>query len=43
MTTVTKADLVDQIYDRIGCSKKEATDMVESVFEIIKLRLERGE
>jgi integration host factor subunit alpha len=43
MTTVTKADLVDQIYDRIGCSKKEATDMVESVFEVIKLRLERGE
>jgi len=42
MDTVTKADLVDQIYDRIGCSKKEATDMVESVFEIIKIRLERG-
>jgi len=42
MTTVTKADLVDQIYDRVGCSKKDATEMVEAVFEIIKQRLEHN-
>lgn len=40
---LTKADLVERVYERIRCSKKEATDMVESVFEIIKGRLEHGE
>src|SRR3989344_8283956 len=41
--TITKADLVEQIYERIGFSKKEATDLVELFFELIKDRLENSE
>ena len=40
---LTKADLVDRVYVRVGCSKKEATDLVEAVFEIVKGRLELGD
>jgi integration host factor subunit alpha len=40
---MTKADIVERIYEKVGFSKKEATDVVESIFEIIKGRLEKGE
>jgi integration host factor subunit alpha len=40
---MTKAEIVERIYERVGFSKKEATEVVESIFEIIKSRLERGE
>jgi integration host factor subunit alpha len=40
---MTKADIVERIYEKVGFSKKEATDIVESIFEIIKKRLEDGE
>ena len=40
---MTKADIVERIYEKVGFSKKEATDVVESVFEIMKTRLEGGE
>jgi integration host factor subunit alpha len=40
---MTKADIVERIYEKVGFSKKEATDIVESIFEIIKKRLETGE
>lgn len=40
---MTKADIVERIYEKVGFSKKEATDVVESVFEIIKGHLEKGE
>src|SRR5215467_3009679 len=40
---MTKADIVERIYEKVGFSKKEATDVVEAVFEIIKAHLERGE
>jgi integration host factor subunit alpha len=40
---MTKADIVDRIYEKVGFSKKEATDVVESIFEIIKERLEKTE
>jgi integration host factor subunit alpha len=43
MTTLTKADLVERIYEQVGCSKKEATEVVEAVFELMKRRLEGGE
>ncbi len=42
-TTMTKADLVDKVYERIGFSKKEAADLVESVFDIIKKQILKGE
>jgi integration host factor subunit alpha len=41
--TMTKGDIVERIYDKVGFSKKEASDVVESIFEIIKRRLEDGE
>jgi integration host factor subunit alpha len=41
--TVTKADIVERIYERVGFSKKEASEVVDSIFEVIKHRLERGE
>jgi len=40
---MTKGDIVERIYEKIGFSKKEANDIVESIFEIIKGRLENGE
>jgi len=40
---MTKADLVDLIYERIGSSKKEAGEIVEEVFRIIEDCLQRGE
>ncbi len=40
---MTKAELVERIYERIGFSRKEAVDMVELIFELIKETLERGE
>lgn len=40
---MTKADIIVRIYEKVGFSKKEATDVVEATFEIIKNCLERGE
>ena len=41
--TMTKADIVERIYEKVGFSKKEATEIVESIFEVLKGHLERGE
>ena len=44
MGTITKADIVEQVYSSLeGYSKKESADIVEVVFEKIKETLERGE
>lgn len=40
---MTKADIIEQIYEKIGFSKKESADIVELVFETMKETLERGE
>jgi len=40
---MTKAELVEEVYQKIGFSKKESADMVETVFDIMKETLERGE
>ena len=40
---MTKAEIVEQIYERVGFSKKESADLVEKVFEIIKETLRDGE
>jgi integration host factor subunit alpha len=40
---VTKADIVEHIYERVGFSKKESAELVERVFDIIKETLSRGE
>ena len=40
---MTKAEIVEQIYEQVGFSKKEAAELVETVFEIIKETLASGE
>ena len=40
---MTKAEIIARIYEKMGFSKKEATDVVEATFEIIKGCLEKGE
>ena len=40
---MTKADIVEQIYERVGFSKKESAELVEKVFAIIKDTLQSGE
>jgi len=40
---MTKAEIVEQIYERVGFSKKEAAELVEKVFEIMKETLSEGE
>jgi integration host factor subunit alpha len=40
---MTKADLVESIYQKIGFSKKESSDIVEMIFNTIKGTLEKGE
>ena len=40
---MTKAEIVEQIYERVGFSKKESAELVERVFDIIKDTLSDGE
>lgn len=40
---MTKADIINRIYEKVGFSKKDATDVVEAAFEIVKSELEKGE
>lgn len=40
---MTKADIVERIQQTIGGKKKEAADLVETVFSIMKGTLESGE
>jgi integration host factor subunit alpha len=39
---MTKADIVEALYEKIGFSKKEAADLVELVFDTIKATLSQG-
>jgi integration host factor subunit alpha len=41
---MTKADIIENVYEKVGgFSKKEAAEIVETVFDTIKETLERGE
>ncbi|RMD59527.1 MAG: integration host factor subunit alpha [Nitrospirae bacterium] len=40
---MTKAELVNEVYEKIGIPKREAAEIVESVFDIIKSTLASGE
>lgn len=40
---MTKADIVEALYEKVGFSKKEAADLVEMVFDSIKETLAKGE
>jgi integration host factor subunit alpha len=41
--TLTKADLADLLFEKVGLNKREAKDMVESFFEEVRKALEDGE
>jgi integration host factor subunit alpha len=40
---MTKADIVEALYEKVGFSKKEAADLVELVFDTIKGTLSQGQ
>ena len=40
---MTKADIVEKVYEKVGLSKKESVELVEKVFETLKETLESGE
>ena len=40
---MTKADIIESVYEQIGFSKREAADVVETLFETMKSTLEAGE
>ncbi|MCX7857661.1 MAG: integration host factor subunit alpha [Deltaproteobacteria bacterium] len=40
---MTKADIINDLYERLGYSKRECANIVESLFDIIKEALSRGE
>ena len=41
--TLTKAELADMLFEKVGLNKREAKDLVETFFEEIRLALENGE
>jgi len=40
--TLTKADIVEDLNDKIGLNKREAKELVDSLFDNIKKLLEEG-
>ncbi|MBN2809022.1 MAG: integration host factor subunit alpha [Deltaproteobacteria bacterium] len=40
---MTKADMVELVYERIGVSKRESARIVETIFDVVKETLEKGE
>lgn len=41
--TLTKAELAELLFEKVGLNKREAKDMVETFFDEIRDALERGE
>ena len=41
--TLTKAELADLLFEKVGLNKREAKDMVESFFEEVRAALEKGD
>jgi integration host factor subunit alpha len=41
--TLTKAELADALFERLGLNKREAKDMVDGFFDEISQALQRGE
>jgi len=40
---MTKAEIVEKIYEQVGFSKRESAEIVDTVFEIMKDTLGQGE
>ncbi len=43
MSSLTKADMAERLYDELGLNKREAKDMVDSFFEEIRASLSHNE
>jgi integration host factor subunit alpha len=41
--SLTKIDIIDSVYEKLGIPRKECIRIVESVFEIIKDDLDKGQ
>ncbi len=41
--TMTKAELADLLFEKVGLNKREAKDMVEAFFEEVRAALETGD
>jgi integration host factor subunit alpha len=41
--TLTKADLSEMLFDRLGLNKRESKDMVEAFFELVHETLDQGQ
>ncbi len=41
--TLTKAELADMLFERLGLNKRESKDMVDDFFEEIRTALSRGD
>ncbi len=40
---MTKADLADKVYEKVGLARKEAVEMIETLFSSMKSILSEGE
>jgi integration host factor subunit alpha len=40
---LTKEDIITNVYNQVGLSKKQSRSVVETLLEIVKSRLEKGE
>jgi integration host factor subunit alpha len=40
---MTKADIIESVYEKVGFSKKDSAELVELVFDTLKETLERGD
>lgn len=40
---MTKAELIEAVYTKVGISKKESADLVEMIFDCMKETLSKGE
>jgi len=43
MTALTKAELAENLFNKLGLNKREAKELVENFFEEIRTALEMGE
>jgi integration host factor subunit alpha len=43
MTTLTKAELANLLFEKVGLNKREAKEMVETFFEEVRIALEKGD
>ncbi len=41
--TLTKAELADLLFEKVGLNKREAKDMVEAFFDEVRESLEKGD